>query len=110
MRGHVHKRGSRWAYVVDVGRDPATGKRKQRTKGGFATKALAEEALGDFMSELRAGTAVASATRLGVPCLAQDREGLAQGHGRDAEVPGELGFRRQPLADFEDLSCPGIGM
>ena len=59
MRGHVHKRGSRWAYVVDVGRDPATGKRKQRTKGGFATKAAAEEALGDFMSELRAGTSVA---------------------------------------------------
>ncbi|MEI2700386.1 MAG: hypothetical protein V9E94_19405, partial [Microthrixaceae bacterium] len=29
------------------------------TKGGFATKAAAEEALGDFMSELRAGTAVA---------------------------------------------------
>ena len=34
MRGHVHKRGSTWGYVVDVGRDPATGKRKQRTKGG----------------------------------------------------------------------------
>jgi len=58
--GHLHKRGSRWAYVVvDIGRDPATGKRKQCTRGGFATKAAAEEALGDFMSELRAGTAVA---------------------------------------------------
>lgn len=32
------------------------------TKGGFATEALAEEALGDFMSELRAGTAVAPAS------------------------------------------------
>jgi hypothetical protein len=31
LRGHVHKRGSTWGYVVDVGRDPATGKRKQRT-------------------------------------------------------------------------------
>lgn len=59
MRGHVHKRGDRWAYVVDTGRDAATGKRRQRTKGGFRTKALAEAALSEFMGEVRAGTAVA---------------------------------------------------
>src|SRR6266508_3818536 len=28
MRGHVHRRGRTWSYVVDVGRDPATGLRR----------------------------------------------------------------------------------
>jgi hypothetical protein len=45
MRGHVHKRGNRWAYVVDISRHPTTGARRQRTKTGFATRRAAEEAL-----------------------------------------------------------------
>ena len=59
MRGHVHKRGSTWGYVVDVGRDPATGKRKQRTKGGFRTRSGAEDALTEVLNEIRSGTVVA---------------------------------------------------
>jgi integrase len=59
MRGHVHKRGSTWGYVVDVGRDPATGKRKQRTKGGFRTRSAAEDALTEVLNEIRSGTVVA---------------------------------------------------
>lgn len=59
MRGHVHKRGSTWGYVVDVGRDPATGKRKQRTKGGFRTRAAAEDALTEVLNEIRSGRVVA---------------------------------------------------
>ena len=59
MRGHVHKRGSTWGYVVDVGRDPATGKRKQRTKGGFRTRSAAEGALTEVLTEIRSGTVVA---------------------------------------------------
>ena len=39
----VRKRGRTWAYWVDVGRDPS-GKRKQRTKGGFPTKRAAQHA------------------------------------------------------------------
>ncbi|MCU1498444.1 MAG: putative Integrase family protein [Acidimicrobiales bacterium] len=45
MRGHVRRRGATWSFVIDVGRDPATGRRRQHTKGGFATKAAAEEAM-----------------------------------------------------------------
>jgi integrase len=59
MRGHVHKRGSTWGYVVDVGRDPATGKRKQRTKSGFRTRTAAEDALTEVLNEIRSGTVVA---------------------------------------------------
>ena len=45
MRGSVVKRGRTWSYVVDVGRDPVTGRRRQRWRGGFATKAEAERVL-----------------------------------------------------------------
>jgi hypothetical protein len=36
MRGHVYKRGNGWTVVYDEGRDE-TGKRIQRSKGGFHT-------------------------------------------------------------------------
>ena len=45
MRGSVVKRGRTWSYVVDIGRDPESGRRRQRWKGGFPTKREAELAL-----------------------------------------------------------------
>lgn len=30
--------GAKWSYTVDIGIDPVTGKRKQKTKGGFTLK------------------------------------------------------------------------
>ena len=59
MRGHTHRRGTTWTYVVDCGRDPKTLKRKQLTKGGFASKKLAEAALAEVLQSLGAGTHVA---------------------------------------------------
>ena len=60
MRGHVHKRGQTWTYVVDGGRDPATGRRRQRTKGGFRTKRLAEEARSAALQSMHDGSFVAT--------------------------------------------------
>ena len=45
MRGHVRKRGTLWAFVVELDRDPITGKRRQRWVSGFATKREAEREL-----------------------------------------------------------------
>lgn len=59
VRGHVHRRGKSWAYVVDVGRDPATGRRRQQTKGGFRTKRAAEDALSETIGKLNDGSFVA---------------------------------------------------
>ena len=56
MRGCVRQRGRTWAYWVDVGTDPATGKRKQRTKGGFPSKKAAQLALNEVLSEVQQGT------------------------------------------------------
>ena len=36
----LRKRGKKWAYWVDVGKDPATGKRKQVSKSGFETEMI----------------------------------------------------------------------
>ena len=45
--------------MVDVGRDPATGRRRQRTKGGFRTKREAEQALAEVIRSLGEGSYVA---------------------------------------------------
>jgi hypothetical protein len=39
MRGSVRKRGSTYSYWLDIGSDPVTGKRRQRTKGRFPHQA-----------------------------------------------------------------------
>jgi integrase len=44
MRGHVRKRGRKWAVVLDVGRDPLTGKRKREWHSGYNTRREAEDA------------------------------------------------------------------
>lgn len=48
MKGHVYKRGNTWTYVIDVGVDPATKKRKQKSKGGFRTKGDCQRAMDEI--------------------------------------------------------------
>lgn len=47
MRGHIRKRHT-WEFIVDVGRHPVTGVRRQKSKSGFPTKRTAESALHEF--------------------------------------------------------------
>jgi integrase len=60
MRGHVRKRGNSWCVVVDVGRDPETGKRRQTWRSGFRTKRDAERELTELLGRVRGGTYVES--------------------------------------------------
>lgn len=53
MQGRVYRRGTGWAFKVDLPRDPATGQRRQRQKGGFATRKAAEDGLTDLLGEIR---------------------------------------------------------
>jgi integrase len=55
MRGHVRRRGRGWSFVVDVGRDPETGKRRQRWSSGYETKKSAEEAMRKALGRLDVG-------------------------------------------------------
>lgn len=55
MKGYVRKRGNKWSYTVDVGKDPITGKRKQKTKSGFNKEKEAEVAMNELIYELNKG-------------------------------------------------------
>jgi integrase len=67
MKGHFYRRGckckkkkctcgSKWAFTVDIGVDPITGKRKQKVKSGFYTNQEAEEASATLIHEVNQGT------------------------------------------------------
>ncbi|TKH33765.1 tyrosine-type recombinase/integrase [Bacillus cereus] len=60
MKGSVKKdkRTGKYFYIVDIGIDPLTGKRKQKKKRGFITKKEAENALTKLLSEVHTGTYV----------------------------------------------------
>jgi integrase len=49
MKGHVRRRGKGWCVVYDEGRDES-GRRQQRWKSGFATKAEADKALRQILN------------------------------------------------------------
>ncbi|WP_096271764.1 tyrosine-type recombinase/integrase [Paucisalibacillus globulus] len=51
----IYKRGKKWAYVAYAGKDPITGKDKQKTKSGFLTKKDAQLAASLFEREFHKG-------------------------------------------------------
>jgi integrase len=55
MRGHVRKRGASWTVVYDEGRDEQ-GRRRQRSKGGFATRREAQAFLNSVLTRLGDGS------------------------------------------------------
>lgn len=58
MKGTFYKRGDTWSFMIDIGKDPATGKRRQKGKGGFKTKKAAQAAAALLHAELTKGTYV----------------------------------------------------
>jgi integrase len=54
MRGHIRKRRT-WEFIVDIGPHPVTGRRRQKSKSGFAAKKAAERALREFISYVENG-------------------------------------------------------
>lgn len=57
MRGHIRKRGKKWAAVVFLGFDE-NGKRKYKWFGGFGTRKAAEKFLAEKLQELHKGAYV----------------------------------------------------
>lgn len=56
MKGYFRKRNDKWSFSIEIGKDPITGKRKQKTVSGFKTKKAAQEAAVQMHSELSLGT------------------------------------------------------
>jgi integrase len=59
MRGSIVKRGKGYSVVVELDRDPMTGKRRQRWHSGYRTKRQAEDALSELVNGVKRGTYVA---------------------------------------------------
>jgi integrase len=58
MRGSVVKRGATYSVVLEVDRDPNTGKRKQKWHSGYRTKRAAERALAEMVDAVNRGAYV----------------------------------------------------
>ncbi|TDF96596.1 tyrosine-type recombinase/integrase [Paenibacillus piri] len=58
MPGSIKKDGSTWYYILELGKDPKSGKRKQKKKRGFKTKKEAQAALVQAENEVLKGTFV----------------------------------------------------
>ena len=57
MRGSIRRRGRTYTWYLFV-LDPATGKPRQRSKGGYRTKRECQAALNDALTTIRTGTFV----------------------------------------------------
>jgi integrase len=112
MRGGTRKRGDTWTWYFDAV-DPATGKRRQRSKGGFRTKREAQAALSEALAGYRAGTLVEpSKLTLGafldewLPTMAGNLEPNTHevyGHYARAYVTPKLGHIRLQQLTASDL-------
>ena len=63
MKGHVYKRGDTFTYMFDAPPDPLTGKRRQVTKGGFATEREAWRECREAIKRVDEGRHVAPSRR-----------------------------------------------
>jgi integrase len=75
----VRRKDNRWSYRVDLGPDPATGKRRQVAKQGFRTRKEAEAALGELLRSISTGSIVGRSTTTTEEFL---RQWLATQHHR----------------------------
>jgi hypothetical protein len=58
VKGSVIRRGDRWAFKIDLGPDPITGKRRQKMVSGFADKEEAERECRKALVDLDQGSYV----------------------------------------------------
>lgn len=66
MRGHIEKRGKSWSIVIELPRDPKTGKRRQKWATVKGTKKEAEARLAQLLVELGQGCKLFDAQNLTV--------------------------------------------
>lgn len=100
MRGHVRARGDAWRIFYDLGPDPASGRRRQRTRTVHGTKADAERELSVILGKVAEGT-MPDPQRVTVAQFAERWLRLVEGTVRPTTLDGY----RQKLA----LACKTIG-
>jgi hypothetical protein len=58
MKGSVVKRGAGYSVIVELDRDPITGRRRQKWHSGYRTKREAERALSEIVASVHTGAYV----------------------------------------------------
>src|SRR5690606_8263573 len=105
MKGYFHKRGckcdpknctcnKKWEYVIDVGINPKTGRRRQETKGGFNTLQEAEVAAAARITEVNNGTFIKESNLLFKDFTGQWLSYYIQ---RNAPKPGTIRLRKYSI-------------
>ena len=61
MKGHIRRRGKKWAVVVSMGRDPETHKFRYRWFSGYRTRKAAEADLPNHLAQAQSGGLAARA-------------------------------------------------
>lgn len=100
MRGHVRKRGSRWSVVVELPRDPDTGKRRQQWRSA-ATRAEADRLLTRLLAEQDGGVVLARSKLT----LAEQVEDWLATDGMDLRPTSRSAYRRS----YRSLVKPHLG-
>lgn len=61
---YIRKRGKKYSFTIDVGADPVTNKRRQKTVSGFPSPKEAEKAAAEMITELSRGNLIESKVTL----------------------------------------------
>lgn len=107
MKGHFYKRGctctekctcnKKWTFVMDVGKDLKTGRRKQVSKGGFNSRDEAETAAAALITKVNHGE-----FNIETDILFKDwtEEWLKEYIKRNAPKPGTIRIRQYGINKF----------
>ncbi|MDD9150409.1 MULTISPECIES: site-specific integrase [unclassified Sporolactobacillus] len=52
MRGYIQKRGNKYSFILDLERDPLTGKRRRKRFSGYTRKKDAEKAMAEAINQI----------------------------------------------------------
>lgn len=52
MRGYIQKRGNKYSFIIDNGKDEETGKRKRKRFSGYYRKKEAEKAMAEVINQI----------------------------------------------------------
>lgn len=61
---YIRKRGNKWSFTIDIGRDPITNARKQKTVSGFDSEKEAEKAAAAMITDIERGDFVNNRVKL----------------------------------------------
>ena len=109
MRGHLVKRGkSSWSIVLDTGRDPATGKRRQQWVSVKGTRKDAERRLTELLAQVDSGGFVKPSKGTVGEYIRQWLRDYAQAHVRPRTLEGYRERAKHLIGSLGDIALSGL--